>query len=100
MMIRRVLCWNKDTLEKKRNKEGHVDDIENGVRRRSFAGSSSSRVSASFGSVVYVERQSRRETTKSRRKKTGEKEASESFFFLCAFFFRVSNVDFFFVYML
>ena len=37
-----------------------------------------------------------RETTKSRRKKTGEKEASESFFFFCAFFFRVSNVDFFF----
>ena len=63
-----------------------------------LAGSSSSRVSASFPSFTSnAKAVAIRETTKSRRKKTGEKEASESFFFFCAFFFRVSNVDFFFV---
>ena len=95
--IRLFCVGTKTTLEKNFAAKKAMSTIENGVRDDDLAGSSSSRVSASFGSVVYVERQSRRETTKSRRKKTGEKEASESFFFFAPFFFRVSNVDFFFV---
>ena len=75
-----------------------MSTIENGVRDDDLAGSSSSRVSASFTSFTSnAKAVAIRETTKSRRQKTGEKEASESFFFFAPFFFRVSNVDFFFV---
>ena len=60
-----------------------MSTIENGVRDDDLAGSSSSRVSASFTSFTSnAKAVAIRETTKSRRKKTGEKEASESFFFL------------------
>ena len=66
-----------------------------------LAGSSSSRVSASFRSVVsvvYVERQSRRHPRdyKKPAEEDGRKRSFWKLLFFCAFFFRVSNVDFFF----
>ena len=95
--IRLFCVGTKTTLEKNFATKKAMSTIENGVRDDDLAGSSSSRVSASFTSFTSnAKAVAIRETTKSRRKKTGEKEASESFFFFAPFFFRVSNVDFFF----
>ena len=88
-------------LEQRRSKKNAtkkaMSTIENGVRDDDLAGSSSSRVSASFTSFTSnAKAVAIRETTKSRRKKTGEKEASESFFFFAPSFLGFQMLTFFF----
>jgi len=86
----------KTTLEKNFATKKAMSTIENGVRDDDLAGSSSSRVSASFTSFTSnAKAVAIRETTKSRRKETGEKEASESFFFLRPSFLGFQMLTFF-----
>ena len=94
----RLFCvGTKTTLEKNFATKKAMSTIENGVRDDDLAGSSSSRVSASFTSFTSnAKAVAIRETTKSRRKKTGEKEASESFFFFAPSFLGFQMLTFFF----
>ena len=75
-----------------------MSTIENGVRDDDLAGSSSSRVSASFTSftsnakAVAIER-----LQKAGGRRREKKKLLKASFFFAPFFFRVSNVDFFFV---
>ena len=94
--IRLFCVGTKTTLEKNFATKKAMSTIENGVRDDDLAGSSSSRVSASFTSFTSnAKAVAIRETTKSRRKKTGEKEASESFFFFAPSFLGFQMLTFF-----
>ena len=90
--IRLFCVGTKTTLEKNFATKKAMSTIENGVRDDDLAGSSSSRVSASFRSVVsvvYVERQSRRHPRdyKKPAEEDGRKRSFWKLLFFCALLF-------------